>query len=103
MEKRYQGKWNINMRAEYCWGLIRECSVQILALRITSKTSLVNLKEGNFCNKIVFNPFIFSFVLSMCFCVHSFTLINAFQCAALKFKIVFSEKFDLLRQNQWQI
>ena len=96
MEKKYQGKWNVSMRAEYCWGFV---NVQILALRITSKTSLVNLKEKNFCNKIVFNPFIFSFVLSICSCIHSFTLINAFQCAALKFKIVFSEKFDLLRQN----
>ena len=26
MEKRYQGKWNVSTRAEYCWGLIRECS-----------------------------------------------------------------------------
>ena len=65
MEKKYQGKWNVSMRAEYCWGLICECSD--LALRITSKTSLVNLKEGNFCNKILFNPFIFSFVLRCAF------------------------------------
>ena len=26
MEKRYQGKWNVSIIAEYCWGLIRECS-----------------------------------------------------------------------------
>ena len=26
MEKRYQGKWNVSIIADYCWGLIRECS-----------------------------------------------------------------------------
>ena len=26
MEKRYQGKCNVSMIAEYCWVLIRECS-----------------------------------------------------------------------------
>ena len=26
MEKRYQGKWNVSMIADYCWNLIRESS-----------------------------------------------------------------------------
>ena len=26
MEKRYQRKWNVSIVADYCWGLIRECS-----------------------------------------------------------------------------
>ena len=26
MKKRYQGKWNVSMIADYCWGLIHECS-----------------------------------------------------------------------------
>ena len=63
----------------------------------------VHKTKKSICAHFAESPCIFSFVLSMCFCIHSFTLINAFQCAALKFKIVFSEKFDLLWQNQWQI
>ena len=43
--------------------------------------TFVNQKEGNYCHKIVFNVSILSFVLSifpylllsMCFCIHSFT------------------------------
>ena len=73
MEKRYQEKWNVSMIVEYCWGLICECSDSLL------RSSLVNLKEGKFCNKILFNPFIFSFVLSTfvftstCVCAFVFT------------------------------
>ena len=26
MEKRYQGRWNISMIADYCWSLMRETS-----------------------------------------------------------------------------
>ena len=26
MKKRYQGRWNINMIADYCWSLMRETS-----------------------------------------------------------------------------
>ena len=25
METRYQGRWNVNTMADYCWGLIRDC------------------------------------------------------------------------------
>ena len=72
MVKRFQGKRNAGMIADYCSGLIPECSRSLV---------FVNQKEGNYCRKIVFNGSIFSFVLSiflylllsMCFCIHSFT------------------------------
>ena len=24
MEKRYQGRWNVNMKVDYCWCLLRD-------------------------------------------------------------------------------
>ena len=56
MGKGYQGKWNISRIADYCRGLIRECS---------DFHHFRQSKKGNYYNKIVFNVSIFSFVLSI--------------------------------------
>ena len=29
MEKRYQGRWNVSMMADYCWMLKRDCETRV--------------------------------------------------------------------------
>jgi hypothetical protein len=49
MERRYQGRWNVNMMAEYCWTLHRDESQETLKSK-TSKRSFDGKKKCYYKN-----------------------------------------------------
>jgi hypothetical protein len=37
MEKRYQGKWSINMLSDYCWSIIRDVALTNYKQKLSAK------------------------------------------------------------------